>query len=80
MTCQFVQRVERLYSMGRVVVEKMTLCNERERHAYCQFTLQTDEDTWTGQGMNPCEALAELETRMNILPPGECLECGETDM
>jgi hypothetical protein len=75
MACQFVERVERLYAKGRVVVEKMTLCNQQEHHAFCQFTLQTDEDTWTGQGMNPCEALAELETRLNILPPADCDGC-----
>jgi hypothetical protein len=75
MRCQFVQRIERLYTNGRVVVEKMTLCNEQERHAFCQFTLQTDEDTWTGQGMTPCEALSDLETKLNILPPPECVGC-----
>ena len=78
MTCQFVQRVERLYAMGRVVVERMMLCSEEGKQPVCQFTLQA-RDVETGTGNTPCEALADLECKLNIMPPGECLECGETN-
>ena len=75
MSCQFVQRVERLYGRGRVVIEKLTICHEDGKMEHCQFTLQSDPEILSGTGQNPCEALSYLEAKLNILPPPECGGC-----
>jgi hypothetical protein len=45
-----------------------------------QVSFCSDPETESGTGKTICEALAELETKLGIVPPGECLECEETDM
>ena len=78
MTCQLQSRMDHLLSLASQVNEKITIWHGRDGSDLAQITVITDQDgPVTGQGATICEAMAALETQLAILPPAECLECGE---
>jgi hypothetical protein len=79
MTCRLHERLMSLTQRASQVSERITIWHPRQGVDCVQVSFCSDPETESGTGKTICEALAELETKLGIVPPGECLECAETD-
>ena len=77
MTCRLQERLMRLTRRATQTSEKLTIWHPREGADTVQVTFSSDPEAFAGHGQTICEALIDLENQLGIMPPGECLECGE---
>lgn len=76
MTCRLQERLTRLTRIASQSSERLTIWHPHQGKDSVQVTLSTDPEQFCGDGDTICEALADLESQLNVLPPEECRECG----